>query len=116
MSNASSGRLRSTAIAPPWVRTSRCSASRATRSLRIVTAETPNWRARSVDPGAAVLLDDPGDVLLALASEDVARRSALAGTVTPLLCGATRGDDSEPSGFDWFPRHSRPYRNAMSRR
>ena len=48
ISKASSGALRSGTIAPPWVRTTRPSASRATRSLRIVTAETPNRCARSL--------------------------------------------------------------------
>ena len=67
---------RSSATAPPWVRTSRCSASRASRSLRIVTVETPNWRGEVGDAGAAVLLDEAGDVLLALPGEDVARRGA----------------------------------------
>ena len=47
MSNASSGRLRSAAIAPPWVRDERGrSASRATRSLRIVTAGDAEPRRR----------------------------------------------------------------------
>ena len=46
-SNASSGWLRSGTIAPPCVRTTRPAASSATRSLRIVTDETPNRAARS---------------------------------------------------------------------
>ena len=40
-SNAGSGRLRSGATAPPWVRTSRCSVSSVARSLRMVTVDTP---------------------------------------------------------------------------
>ena len=48
ISNESSGRLRSRVIAPPCVRISRCSASSAIRSLRIVTADTPNRAASSL--------------------------------------------------------------------
>ena len=47
-SNARSGRLRPGASAPPCARTTRPSASRTRRSLRIVTSETSNLSARSV--------------------------------------------------------------------
>ena len=48
-----------------------------------MTAETPNRRGEVRDPGAAVLLDDAGDVLLALLGEDVA--GAASGRVTTVL-------------------------------
>ena len=115
ISNASSGRLRSTAIAPPWVRTRRWSASSAIRSLRIVTAETPNSGRQVGHPGAAVLLDDPGDVLLSLAGEDVARGGAgWGGHASPLVrIGATtRGEGFRLISDGTVDRD----RNAMSRR
>ena len=113
MSNASSGRLRSTAIAPPWVRTRRCSASSDDEVLADRDRRDAEPGRQVGDPGATVLLDDPGDVLLALAGEDVARE-ALAGIGHASPLGrATRG---ATRGFDWFPAHSRRDRNAMSRR
>ena len=76
MSNASSGRLRSTAIAPPWVRTTRPSASSDDEVLADGHRRDAELGRQVGDAGAAVLLDDPGDVLLPLAGEDVARRGA----------------------------------------
>ena len=82
----------------------------------MVTAETPNCAGQVGDPGAAVLLDDPGDVLLALPGEDVVREAVAGiGHASPL---APRGlaHGSGLGCFDWFPRHSSRDRNAMSRR
>ena len=110
------GRLRSTAMAPPWVRTRRRSASSAIRSLRMVTADTPNWLARSVTRARPLLVDDPDDPFLSFAGEDVARGDTrCGGHASPR--GGTRGDDSAPIEVSFgFRAHSRPYRNAMSRR
>ena len=63
--------VRSREIAPPCARTSRPSASSASRSFRIVTVETREHRGEVADPGAAVLLDESGDPEAALAGEDV---------------------------------------------
>ena len=63
--------------APPWVRDAggRSSSSDA-RSLRMVTVETPNRVARSRTRTRPCSLDEAGDVVLALAGEDVAGRGA----------------------------------------
>ena len=84
MSNASSGRLRSMAIAPPWVRTSRVLRLEHDEVLADGDRGDAEPGGEVGDPGATVLLDDPGDVLLALPGEDVARRG-VGGIVTALL-------------------------------
>ena len=84
MSNESSGWRRSSAIAPPWVRTSRRSCSSPTRSLRIVTAETWNRAARSLTRARPC-----SSTMRAMCSwrsrANTSPGEALAGSVTPLL-------------------------------
>ena len=58
------------------------------------------------DPGAPVLLDDAGDVLLALAGEDVARARRWLGRSRRLHLARSRGT----TGFRSVPTHSRPAR------
>ena len=55
---------------------SRPSPSRTTRSLRMVTVETPNRVARSLTRTRPCSLDEARDLVLALAGEDVAWRGA----------------------------------------
>ena len=102
-------------IAPPCVRTTRRSASSATRSLRMVTVETPNCVGEVAHAGAAVLLDEADDVLLAFAGEDIARdRGAPSGRSLPLLV-ADPGRDTVSEAVVRLA-HLRPNENAMSRK
>ncbi len=83
-----------------------------TRSLRIVTAETPNCAARSVTRARPC-----SSTIRAIRSCRSRAKTSLAetsaGAVTPLLgvghAATKRGD----WGFVCFPTHSRPYRNAI---
>ena len=114
ISNASSGRLRSIAMAPPWVRRMRRSDSSAIRSLRIVTAETPNRVARSVTR-ARPCSSTIRTIRSCRSRAKTSLVDALAVAVTPLLGLGARGDSGR-DGFVCFPRQVRPYQNAMSRR
>ncbi len=112
MSNASSGRLRSMAIAPPWVRTQATLRLEADEVLADGDRRDPEPGRQVADAGAPVLLDDADDVLLALAGEDVARGGAgWDGHASP-PCGS--GHDSGVS--IGFRRTVDRIENAMSRR
>ena len=76
ISKASSGRLRSIAIAPPCVRTSAMLGLEHEEVLADRDRGDAELRRQVADPGPAVLLDDAGDVLLPLAGEDVAAGGA----------------------------------------
>ena len=79
-----------------------------------MTAETPNWAARSVTRARPC-----SSTIRAMCSwRSRAKTSpgeALAGTVTPLLAASGLVGD-RAVGFVWFPTHSSPRQNAMSRR
>ena len=78
--------LASGAIAPPWVRTTRPLASSASRSLRIVTAETPNCSARSATRARPCSSTMRAMLILALACEDVAGLSVECARLGSLPC------------------------------
>ena len=96
MSKESSGWRRSSAIAPPWVRTSRRSLLEPDEVLADRDRRDVEPGRQVADPGATVLLDDAGDVLLALPGEHVAGRGAgWIGHASPLvrIGGPSRGFD-----------------------
>ena len=80
------------ASAPPWVRVSRPSPSRTSRSLRMVTVETPYRSARSRTRTRPCSLDEAGDLVLAFAGEDIAGRGAGRDGQTKSPVGPVRGD------------------------
>ena len=104
MSNDSSGRLRSRAIAPPCVRTRRSSRLEHDEVLADRDRRHVELLGKVRDPSAAVLLDDPGDVLLPFTCEDVLRGGA--GTVGHGLSfpRVRQRSGGAKGGFVWMAR------------
>ena len=89
--------------APPWVRCRRPSRSSVAQVLADRDRGHGEPRGEVPDAGAALLLDEAGDVVLALAGEDVAGRGAGRGrSQTSPLGPGVRGH----RGFGWFLTHS----------